>query len=278
MIVPPVFARRIAEREGAAGMAWVESLPALSARCCARWRLEPDGEPLHGHVSVVLPVRRGHEPAMLKLGWLDADTRDEPVALAAWAGSGAARLLASDSDAGALLLERLDPARSLAGEPLAEAVGVAGGLLRRLAIPAPPLRRTLRGQARRWAHELPATWERLGRPLPRTVLDAAVGVCLRRGPQAGRTLVNQDLHYENVLAGTRERWLVIDPQPLAGDPEFGTIPLLWNRRAESSLDERFAAVVDAAGLDAVTEIAPWAHRRLCRAPGQGHGRSPAPGR
>jgi streptomycin 6-kinase len=62
--------------------------------------------------------------------------------------------------------------------------------------------------------------------------------------------VNEDLHYENVLAGTREPWLVIDPKPVAGDLEFGVIPLLWNRMEESTLDDRLAALVAVAGLDA----------------------------
>lgn len=62
--------------------------------------------------------------------------------------------------------------------------------------------------------------------------------------------MNEDLHYENVLAGTREPWLVIDPKPVAGDLEFGVIPLLWNRMEESTLDDRLAALVAVAGLDA----------------------------
>ena len=55
--------------------------------------------------------------------------------------------------------------------------------------------------------------------------------------------MNEDLHFQNVLAGTREPWLVIDPKPLAGDLEWGVIPLFWNRFTESTLDERFALIV-----------------------------------
>ena len=62
--------------------------------------------------------------------------------------------------------------------------------------------------------------------------------------------MNEDLHFENVLAGTREPWLVIDPKPLAGDLEWGVIPLFWNRFTESTLDERFALIVASQELDA----------------------------
>jgi streptomycin 6-kinase len=126
-------------------------------------------------------------------------------------------------------------------------VGIASALLRRLTVPAPPLVRTLRAEAVRLTGKLPAEWARLGRPLPKRLLDAAVVGCRELGPDAGSRLVNQDLHYQNVLAGTREPWLVIDPQPIAGDPEYGVIPLLWNRFEESTVEKRFAAVTE--GLD-----------------------------
>ncbi len=206
---------------------------------------------MYGYGGLVLPaVRSDGNRVVLKLGHLTPETRDEPVALTAWAGNGAVRLLDSDAEHGALLLERLDPTRSLDFEPIDDAVRIISVLLRRLAIPAPPgISRDLRTEAGRMVEELPKNWQRLGRPFPRTMLDAAVDVCAQLGPSADRLLVNEDLHYENVLGGTREPWLVIDPQPLAGDLEFTTLSLLWNRRAESALDDRFAAVVDIAGLD-----------------------------
>ncbi len=206
---------------------------------------------MHGVVGLALPVTTADgSPAVLKLTLVTAETRDEPTALAAWNGAGAVRLLDSDPERGVLLLERLDAARSLAAEPIADAVRIASGLLRRLTIPAPhELTRDLRAEAERWIEELPRDWQRLGRPFPRALLDGAVAVCTQLGPQAARLLVNEDLHYDNVLAGTREPWLVIDPKPLLGDPEFTTLPLLWNRPTESTLNERFAAGVNGADQD-----------------------------
>ncbi|WP_230425330.1 aminoglycoside phosphotransferase family protein [Prauserella cavernicola] len=257
--IPPAFAAQLVAAEGEPGRRWLARLPGLVRRYCLRWGLEPDGDPMHGYVGLVLPVRRGGEAAVLKLTWLDTETRDEPVALAAWRGEGAVRLWESDPGEGVLLLERLASGRSLADVPIERAVAVAGGLLRRLSVPPPPLSRDLRDDAAGWAEELTASWDALGRPVPRRLLDAAVAVCRERGPHRANLMVNEDLHYENVLAGTREDWLVIDPKPIVADPEFGVIPLLWNRRAESglsglselsTLSERFAAVVGAAGLDA----------------------------
>ncbi|WP_433194844.1 aminoglycoside phosphotransferase family protein [Nocardia sp. CA-107356] len=250
IVVPEFFADRLARMEPAARV-WVDGLPELAARFAERWQLRFEGELMHGYGGLVLPaVRADGARAVLKLGYRTPETTDEPVALAAWQGNGAVRLLDSDAEHGALLLERLDPTRSLEFEPIDDAVQIISELLRRLAIPAPPgISRDLRTEAERLVEELPRDWQRLGAPFPRTLLDAAVAVCAQLGPSADRLLVNEDLHYENVLGGTREPWLVIDPQPLAGDLEFATLSLLWNRRTESTLDDRFATVVEIAGLD-----------------------------
>lgn len=247
--IPADFIEEITEREGDEGRAWLAQLPAAVERCFEHWKLRPDGEPMHGYTAVVYPaVAADGTPTVLKLPWQDDETRDERLALSTWDGGGAVLLLDHD-DTGALLLERLDHTRSLDGEPIGPAVEIAGGLLRRLAVDAPPLSRSLSAEAGRWATELPEMWRELGEPLPRRMLDAALDVCRNLGPEAGALLVNEDSHYLNVLAGTREPWLVIDPKPLTGDVEFGVIPLLWNRSTESTLDERFAAVVSAADLD-----------------------------
>ena len=58
-----------------------------------------------------------------------------------------------------------------------------------------------------------------------------------------------------MLAGDREPWLAIAPEPLSGDPHFEVAPLLWHRWDELAGDvrrgvrARFHAVIDAAMLD-----------------------------
>ncbi|MGN2641275.1 aminoglycoside phosphotransferase family protein [Nocardia takedensis] len=252
IVVPEFFAERLSRSEGDPARAWLARLPDLVTEYTRRWAVRLDTvTPWHGYAGIALPgVRADGTPVVLKLGYVGPETRDEPRALAAWQGNGAVLLHDSDIAEGAMLLERLDERRSLEGEPIAAAVPIIATLLRRLAVPAPDgLTRDLRVEAERWATELPRDWERLGRPLPRRLLDAAVRVCRDHGPSAGDLLVNEDLHFENVLAGAREPWLVIDPQPLRGDVEFTTLSILWNRRDESTLDHRFAELVAVAGLD-----------------------------
>ena len=79
----------------------------------ARWGLVPDGAPITTHASRLLPVRRGEEPAMLKLP--DApDERRGYLPLEYWNGDGAARLLARSEHGEAMLIERATGHRSLA--------------------------------------------------------------------------------------------------------------------------------------------------------------------
>jgi streptomycin 6-kinase len=212
------------------GRAWIAALPALLDRLCRRWRLQvEDGPVAHGYHGVVVPVRRGAERCVLKLTWPAERTADEAWALAAWRGRGAVLLLDADPAVGAVLLERLDPTRTLGSLDLRAAAQLAGSLLRRLAIPAPEGVRPLRAVAAAIAVALPGRQARLGRPLPEGWLAIAGGLAHELGARAGDRLVHADLHYGNVLAGHREPWLAIDPKPVAGDPEHAVPELLWTR-------------------------------------------------
>ena len=69
-------------------------------------------------------------------------------------------------------------------------------------------------------------------------------------------VIHGDLHYENVLAGDREPWLVIDPKPMSRRPALragadAVEPLGRARRGDvrDGVRRRFHTIVDAAGLD-----------------------------
>ena len=257
--VPERFAADTLTREGEAARPWLARLPELVGELLVRWGLRVTGDPMHGYMALVVPVLRGNARCALKVSWIDDDTVNEAAALALWNGGGAVRLLNSDDTAGALLLEWLDPRRSLAEAHLDVAVPVAGRLLRRLAVPVPaewpaPPVPGLRQWALDLAAELPGLWRATGRPFPERRLDAAVEVATALAPRAAELLANRDMHYQNVLPGEREPWLVIDPKVMRGDAEFGLAPLLWRRLGEAGgpagLRRRFDTLVDEAGLDA----------------------------
>jgi streptomycin 6-kinase len=246
---------------GASADAWCDAAPALARRLAAAWRLTPDGPTTHGGVAWVLPVRTADGTrAVLKVQPVDDETRGEPLALAAWDGDGAVRLLAHDVDSGTMLLERLGA--SLEAEP-DDVAGctVIGGLLAHLRTHTPPagLPRltTVLGNL---LERAPAAIPRLPDDAGRDALArcAAVGHELAAEPPGDR-LLHWDLHYANVLAApdpARGDWLAIDPKPLVGHQGFELLPALRNRwddvvRAgtHDHLRRRFDVLCDTAGLD-----------------------------
>jgi streptomycin 6-kinase len=241
LTVPESFAEGFDEE----GAEWLAGLPALTESFLTRWDLTVDGPLMHGVCALVVPVRRaGGEPAVLKVTWPHDEARHEALALSEWDGDGAVRLFAHDDAAWALLLERLDPSTTLQDVPIDEALAVVTSMIKRLDRPAPPGMRHMRDNAARWVHEFP---EENDGTVPAELIEQAVAYCRELTP--GNHLVNEDLHYDNVLRGEREPWLVIDPKPIAGDREFGLIPLLWNRFDDVMAAGGLAAIVDAAGLD-----------------------------
>lgn len=253
IIVPDDFAADTITREGDAGRSWIDALPGLVQRLCERWNLQIDGPTMHGYLSLVLPTSRNGELSALKVSWIEESTVDEAAALTAWGGRGAVHVLAVDPTHGAMLMERLDWSRSLNNVEIGEAIAIAGGLLRRLAIPAPNGLRPLQTMGPKLASEMPVLWERHGRPMPRRWLDQACELAVSLGAAAGNLLVNYDLHYADILASTREPWLAVDPKVVSGDPEFGIAQLLWQRLedidAAGGLEQQFPHLIAAAELD-----------------------------
>ncbi len=237
---------------------WLDALPRLVGDLVTRWQLVPDGPIATGRNAVVLPVRTPTgEAAALKVGRPQPESRHEHLALRAWDGNGAVRLLRADPHRSALLLERAEPGYDLHTLDAVGACEVVAGLYGRLH--RPPVRQLdrLSVLCARWAEELV---DLRGTSLaPRRFVDQAAGLAaaFATDPETDRALVHGNLHDENVLAAGREPWLAIDPHPLAGDPAYEVAPLLWNRWAEAvasgdlrgALLERLYTVVDAAGLE-----------------------------
>ena len=227
------------------GADWLARLPRLVAECCAQWDLAPGAPFTPTTISYVASVTRADgTPAVLKVNFPEPESEHEAAALAHWDGAGAVRLLTSDSGRRALLVERCLPGDqlwSVADEAQAD-VDAAAVLQRLWAAPPPPAGhrfRTLAGEARRWADELPARWERHGRPFDRALLDRAVGwigELLATSDGRGDVVLHQDLHGGNVLRAARGPWLAIDPKPLAGERAFDLASLLRDRRPELAAD------------------------------------------
>ncbi|MEV6331555.1 aminoglycoside phosphotransferase family protein [Streptomyces sp. NPDC051909] len=263
--IPAELAASQAKYNGEAGRAFIAALPARAEEFLERWGLRVTGPSMHGVASLVLPVMvaRDGVPAVLKLQLLDEETEGEPVALRAWAGDGAVRLLEHDPGTGTMLLEQAGGTSQAGGSggggrhlsqmtDVREAVAILADLLARLvAVPAPPGLRRLGDVAARMVDRTPAATARLADPGEAALLrDCAAAVREVMG-EPGDRLLHWDLHYDNVLAAQREPWLAIDPKPLAGDPGFELLPALVNRWDPDPAETRwrFDLLTERLGLD-----------------------------
>jgi streptomycin 6-kinase len=236
---------------------WLDALPRLIRDVLGEWRLVPDGAVATGVCAAVVPVRdeRG-TPAAVKFAWPHSEQRLEHLALQAWRGEGAIRLLRADPSRDVMLLERAQSV-DLTTVPVLEACRIVANLYPRLHIPATPQYDLLSEHCARWSRELLDLPKNAA--VPRRYVEHAASLAADFSSDAATdgVLVHTDLHYFNVLAAEREPWLAIDPKPLSGDPCFEIAPLLWNRWDEvtascdvrGALRERFYTVVDVAGFD-----------------------------
>ncbi|MGW8695709.1 aminoglycoside phosphotransferase family protein [Streptomyces eurythermus] len=262
--IPAELAETQEMYNGAAGKAFIAALPDLAADFLDRWGLRLDGPSMNGVSALVLPVVRADGVrAVLKLQLLDEESEGEPVALRAWDGDGAVRLLDHDPATGTMLLERLDENRMLAHlADTREAVLVIARLLAHLtSFPAPPGLRRLGDITARMLEHTPRALDRIPDPEARRIVADCAAAVREVADEPGDRLLHWDLHDENVLAAERADWLAIDPKPLAGDPGFELWPALDNRYEAAEVRWRFDAMTDVLGLDRDRARA-WTYGRL----------------
>nr|WTB08327.1 aminoglycoside phosphotransferase family protein [Streptomyces antimycoticus] len=257
--VPEAFAASFGEHD-AAGRAWLAALPRLAADFLDRWDLRPAGPAAHGMASLVLPVTGADgTPSVLRLQQVREETEGAPLGLRTWNGNGVVLLLDHDPDTGTMLLERLDASRPLSSLPDdTAAISVLADLLARLtSVPAPGGLRRLSDIAAAMLERTPDAVPALSDPAEQRLVRVCASAVAELLDEPGDRLLHWDLHYDNILAGEREPWLAIDPEPLTGDPGFELLPALDNRWDEvlatgdptRAVLHRFDLLTEALALD-----------------------------
>ena len=258
LLIPSDVRRTVLDWFGADGEGWLASLPDIVGRLTQEWRLVV-GTPFAGaSASLVLEVTRDDgTSAVLKVPFLDEESRTEPDALRHYDGVGAVQLYDMDRHSGAMLLERVRPGTSLAMHPNPdEAMEIAYRLLRRLwhAPKATHPFQTVCDLAMKWATEIPTRHNQHGYPFPNDLINQAAELAGALAHADGNpVVVNRDAHFGNVLASEREGWLVIDPKPLVGDRSFDAGYMLLDRLGHiptrTAADELVGKLARGLGVD-----------------------------
>ena len=174
-------------------------------------------------------------------------------------GEGMVRLLRYDDGRGALLLERLGPALSTLGKPLAERLEIlcdaAARVWRTATAAGLP---TGRDKAAWLASFISAKWAELGRPCSAAAVEYALACCARRGrahDDAKAVLVHGDVHQWNALRADDGGFRLVDPDGLAAEAEYDLGVLLREDPEDAqTLRERARVLAARTGLD---EVAIW---------------------
>jgi streptomycin 6-kinase len=230
------------------GAAWLKSLSQAVESQCASWDLEVAGPVAHGSNAIVVPVVRKGEELVLRMSPPGNEVAEQAHALRWWDGRGMVLLYEADVEAGAMLLERLST--PLTTRPVDEAVVILGQLMRRLAVPGPADARSTAEIVTPRSAELEQQWNHLDRPFDLSILREALAIAPGLAQTTSDLAVNGDFHSDQVLAGTREEWLTVDPVLYRGDIAFDLGRVLWTRLDEmASIPPYFDTAVTAAGLD-----------------------------
>ena len=250
--------------------AWLDRLPHLVEKSMREWSLSHD-RPLDGEeasCSFISAVRRADgTPAVLKIGMPHMEAEDEIKGLRFWNGDPTVRLLASDDEWGAMLLERCSPGTTLRALPEIEQDAIFAALLRRLwRRPAFPFEfRPLSAMIEHWSEETLAqsqSW-----PDPELVGEGLRLFQDLLHNSSEEVLLATDLHAGNVLRAEREPWLVIDPKPFLGDPAYDATQHLLNcfARLQSDPARTIQGLSDLLGVDA-ERVRLWTFARLAAEP------------
>jgi streptomycin 6-kinase len=207
---------------------WMQALPQMIQQCLSRWRIKWTGESLkQGYFGYVLPCRcQDGTHAILKLSPLAQEAQEQVIALSAWAGGCAPRLLAESCDehGGSLLIGRITPGAALWPRDDLDGQRIAACLQRLAGVPALSVRGSLPSGLRRLTAQLAANARHLHALNPmRRYHDAmtALAHAIERNqrPREQAVLLHGDLHAGNLLLDANDQLVAIDPSPAIGEPE-----------------------------------------------------------
>jgi streptomycin 6-kinase len=227
--VPELVRQRATANAG--GERWLRDLPSVVGALAEQWDLTI-GAPYVGGTSgyVVAATDGSGRECVLKvalpLDWDDGEDFARSVLVHQLAdGQGCVELLDHDPDSKAMLLERLGPNLEELGLSVPSILEAVASTLSTFWRPLPPEAslRTGAEKAEWLARHIISTWEQMGRPCERAVIDRALACCESRGAAYDpdrSVLVHGDAHGWNTCASSAGdgTFKLVDPEGLRSEP------------------------------------------------------------
>lgn len=261
--------RAKAESFGAPGLAWLDGLDDLIAEMEQQWSITV-GQPISGGTSSYVAHARtaDGQDAVLKLALPHFWAPHEIQRLEQAAGRGYARLLASDPDRNALLMEALGPSLSQLGWPPEQVIKTVCATLQQawsVELPEAAPAQTGSSKAQDLAELIDRAWRGLDRPCSKEVIDTALRYAERREgafKEDQCVAVHGDPHSGNAMQvlsprqGAESGFVYVDPEPFVAEPAYdlGIVLRDWteeflNGSTRSLVRHRCGLLAEHSGLD-----------------------------
>lgn len=209
------------DRSDAERNAWIKNIADTLASCESAWNVRTGDELRQGLVGYLVEAEcEDGTQAVLKLRSPGEAMDAEAEALQLFGGRGAARLIACNSELGAILMERAVPGSQLS-DCLSEIDGesVMVDVIRNLDRSATPKGlMSVSDRVSTWARGLRDLSGPSPLPLGRFV-EAADSLDRLAGSQGEPVVLHGDLHVGNVL-NAGDSWIAVDPKGLFGEIEY----------------------------------------------------------
>jgi streptomycin 6-kinase len=225
----PELVRQRAMANGAAGRRWLDNLPLVVADLAEEWGLEI-GPSFRGGTAafVAAATERSGRACVLKVAMpLEIDGPDsfsQSVLVHQLAeGRGCAELLRHDESTPAMLLERLGPNLDDLGMPVPDILETVATTLCSFWRPVSQDCSLPTGAEKAvWlADYITISWDELGRPCAREVVNRAVAYCHERAAAFDplrAVLVHGDAHGWNTVDAGQGTFKFVDPEGLRSEP------------------------------------------------------------
>jgi streptomycin 6-kinase len=220
------FENNVIQTWGDKGCAWLKALPSLLAILLKHWHLTNLTPIANLSYNYVVAAQQGITPVILKIGCDQKDIQKELITLKAYDGNGCVRLLDSNLEYNALLLEKAIPGTSLIpffpdrdDEALEHTVTVMR-LLHAAPIPSGIHLPTIQEEFKDLYEPDPA----LNAHHIRKAQELAQHLF---ATQQKPVLLHGDLHHGNILL-SQSGWLAIDPKGLIADPAYEVYAFVRN--------------------------------------------------
>ena len=245
--LPEKFVRLMNECFGADGAKWLEDLPKIIGEIKANWSLRV-GKPftnLSFHFVAPCVLKNGGE-AVLKIAFPERDTPifGEAATLKLYDGRGAVKFLDFDENRLAMLLERLNPGKTLievfrGNEE--KCVRIAIEVLQKI-ITKPPEKHDF-VNLEKWF----ASFEKDEKTVFPAGIIKKARAFYEELSEAETFLIHGDFHHQNILSAMRESFLVIDPKGVIGQIGYEISVFLnnhvWFLRDDKNLNEKINKAV-----------------------------------